>query len=156
MAIEIERRFRIDVAHLQRVETQLPGGVLIEQGYLSFEPCVRVRKASDDTASLTVKGPGLFERLEFPYPIPLGDALAMWPLAKATIAKTRYKLKYDILWEIDEFHGPHEGLWIAEVELPHVMQRFDRPTWLRKEVTNDERYQNVYLAQHPERFWQDT
>jgi CYTH domain-containing protein len=50
--------------------------------------------------------------------------------------------------------GAHQGLWIAEIELEDPAQRFDIPPWVREEVTGDRRFQNVHLAEHPERFWE--
>ena len=57
------------------------------------------------------------------------------------------------LWEIDVFEGDNEGLIVAEIELSHTNEDFQRPTWLGKEVTDDSRYYNVCLAQTPFKNW---
>ncbi len=161
MPQEIERRFRIDLDLFQKVEGTLPAGRLFEQGYISLDPVVRIRiethgpLPSDKIAELTIKGPGLIERSEFPFPVVISAAKQLMSLCRHRLTKIRYDLQYgEIHWEVDEFLGQHKGLWIAEVELQHVTQQFDQPTWLRNEVTQDHRFQNVFLAQHEGHFWE--
>jgi len=43
------------------------------------------------------------------------------------------------------FNGNNEGLVIAEIELDDENDAFDRPSWLGKEVTGDQRYYNSNL-----------
>ncbi len=50
------------------------------------------------------------------------------------------------VWEVDVFHGAHEGLIIAEIELGSVDEPFIRPAWLGEEVTGDRRYYNSVLS----------
>ncbi len=146
MSKEIERKFLVDHEHLQKVHPSLPAGVHLDQGYLSLDPVVRIRSAGSQ-GKLTVKGPGLIERDEFEYAIPFLDTAGLLKLCKHRLTKIRYTLQYgNDCWEVDEFLGPLKGLWLAEIELDHVMKRFDRPTWLRDEVTNDARYQNSSLV----------
>jgi adenylate cyclase len=54
---------------------------------------------------------------------------------------------------VDEFHGENEGLIVAEIELASEEETFDRPDWLGREVTNDSRYYNSLLLQHPYLKW---
>jgi len=54
---------------------------------------------------------------------------------------------------VDEFHDENEGLLMAEIELPQEDFPFEKPGWLGKEVTNDIRYYNSYLAKHPFSTW---
>ena len=63
------------------------------------------------------------------------------------ISKTRYIVKHDqFVWEIDEFHGSHQGLVIAEVELPTLKTVLDNvPDFVGREVTGDSRYYNSNL-----------
>ncbi|MDR2682972.1 MAG: adenylate cyclase, partial [Dysgonamonadaceae bacterium] len=56
-------------------------------------------------------------------------------------------------FEVDEFHGENEGLIVAEIELASEEETFDRPDWLGREVTNDSRYYNSLLLQHPYLKW---
>ena len=65
--------------------------------------------------------------------------------------------KYEIIVlkpnEIDEFHGENQGLIIAEIELDSETETFEKPNWLGAEVTNDKRYYNSYLSNHPYKNW---
>jgi len=66
------------------------------------------------------------------------------------IDKTRYEIPVNgHVWEVDVFHGIHEGLIIAEIELITETEAFDKPQWLGQEVTGDPKYYNSYLSQHP-------
>ena len=56
-------------------------------------------------------------------------------------------------FEVDEFHGENEGLVMAEIELGNPDEPFARPSWLGKEVTDDDRYYNGYLARKPFKTW---
>jgi len=155
MASEIERKFLVS-----NQDWRSGNAAGYRQGYLSLdkERSVRIRMA-DDTAQLTVKGVTKgATRKEFEYEIPLRDAreilatLCLRPL----IEKRRYRIRYGGLeWEIDEFYGDNAGLVVAEVELEHEDQHFERPAWLGQEVTGDPRYYNVNLVQHPYSTWQD-
>ena len=57
------------------------------------------------------------------------------------------------LWEVDEFLGDNAGLVVAEIELDHADEAFERPDWLGSEVTDDPRYYNLALASHPYTRW---
>jgi len=59
----------------------------------------------------------------------------------------------DLVFEVDEFEGLNQGLVIAEVELTDPQQEIPIPEWLGEEVTNDTRYYNSYLSQHPFSTW---
>jgi adenylate cyclase len=56
-------------------------------------------------------------------------------------------------WEIDKFHGMNEGLVLGEVELEREGEEVERPPWVVKEVSDDPRFYNVNLAQHPYQSW---
>jgi adenylate cyclase len=38
---------------------------------------------------------------------------------------------------------------IAEIELQHEDEVFAKPEWIAEEVSNDPRYRNSYLVEHP-------
>ena len=59
----------------------------------------------------------------------------------------------DLVWEIDEFHGPNQGLILAEVELSSEDQAFQKPDWIGQEVSADPRYSNASLVDYPYRSW---
>ena len=95
-------------------------------------------------------------RTEYEYPIPRADAehllteLCQQPL----IDKHRYRVCIlDLVWEIDEFHGPNRGLILAEVELSSEDQAFQKPDWIGQEVSADPRYSNASLVDYPYRSW---
>lgn len=154
MATEIERVFLVAdpsvVAGL--------AGTPIRQGYLSVDPdrVVRVRRTADD-AWLTIKGRAAGpSRAEFEYPIPPDDADVILVLCRDSIVtKHRYRLPAGdgLTWEVDVFHDANGGLIVAEIELPSVDTPFERPPWLGAEVTDDHRYRNASLAEHPFTTW---
>jgi len=73
---------------------------------------------------------------------------------KPVIEKTRYIVKHiQHIWEIDVFSGDNEGLIVAEIELSSPDEAFEKPSWLGKEVSNDARYYNVCLVEHPYKAW---
>lgn len=154
MATEIERVFLVAdpsiVAGL--------AGTSIRQGYLSVDPdrVVRVRRTADG-AWLTIKGRAAGPtRAEFEYAIPPADADAILGLCRnSLVAKHRYRLPAGngLTWEIDVFHGANDGLVVAEIELPSAGAAFEHPAWLGPEVTDDHRYRNASLAEHPFTTW---
>lgn len=160
MATEIERKYLIDSALLKRSgQLQLAKKTRFQQAYLTRGSeqadgngnTVRVRIAGQQ-AWLTIKGPTQgISRAEFEYEIPLADAQALMSLCKGpAIQKTRYYLQYEkCTWEVDEFHGANEGLWLAEIELTSDSTAFQSPPWLGKEVSHDPRYHNSALALSP-------
>lgn len=153
MGTEIERKFL-----LQGEGWQVGGGVTYRQGYLSTTPerTVRVRTAGDK-GYLTIKGLSRgASRLEFEYEIPLHEANQLLDelCHRPLIEKRRYKIPHGgLTWEVDEFFGENDGLVLAEIELEHEDQAFDRPAWLGREVTGDPRYYNANLVNHPYSRW---
>jgi adenylate cyclase len=148
MGVEIERKF------LVRGDGWKQGrGVLLRQGYLSSVPerTVRVR-LEGRRGTLTVKGLTRGStRLEFEYSIPAADARALLKLcAPPLLEKTRRRVRFGgRVWDVDEFHGDHAGLVVAEVELPRADAKVVLPPWAGKEVTGDARYYNANLARRP-------
>jgi adenylate cyclase len=103
---------------------------------------------------LTIKGAsnesGL-SRFEWEKEIPVDEARALLKLCeKGIIDKTRFEVKIgNHIFEVDEFYGENEGLIIAEIELESETETFEKPIWLGKEVTNDNRYYNSFLSKNP-------
>ena len=105
---------------------------------------------------MTVKGRNEgISRQEFEYEIPLKDAETMLVMCKPTIIeKVRYHESLGAhLWEIDVFSGENDGLVLAEIELQHEDESFERPEWLGEEVSMDHRYYNSSLSNKPYRKW---
>jgi len=153
MGTEIERKFLVREGPWREAAAET-----YRQGYLSTvkERTVRVRTINDK-GYLTVKGVSVgASRLEFEYEIPVADADELLDslCEKPLIEKKRYKLDHGgLTWEIDVFFGDNEGLIVAEVELQSEDQIFERPEWVREEVTNDPRYFNANLISNPYSNW---
>ena len=153
MSLEIERKFLV-IGDAWRGDDYQD----YRQGYLNLdkERTVRVRLAGD-RAFLTVKG--ITEhatRAEYEYAIPVTDAdamlrhLCLHPL----IEKRRYRIEHaGMVWVIDEFRGENAGLVVAEIELQHEGQTFEKPDWVGEEVTKDKRYYNANLVSAPYSTW---
>ena len=63
------------------------------------------------------------------------------------ISKHRYEVMFEgHLWEVDEFHGTHEGLVVAEIELGAEDETFPLPPFIGDEVTGNPAYFNSSLA----------
>lgn len=131
----------------------------IAQGYLNsaHERVVRVR-IKGEKGFLTIKGKtneAGMSRFEWEKEIPVAEAKELLLLCeKGVIEKTRYEIQVGLhLFEVDEFYGENEGLIMAEVELQSESEVFEKPIWLGEEVTQDNRYYNSYLSQHPFKSW---
>jgi CYTH domain-containing protein len=147
MPLEIERKFRITSDAWRPLVT---GSQAMSQGYLANtdQADIRVRCAGA-RAFLTIKGHGDLVREEFEYEIPVAHGLHMLETLceRRVIHKTRHHIRIgDILWEVDEFGGAHQGLVLAEVELSDADQVVDIPAWIGEEVTRDRRFRNSDLA----------
>ncbi|HEU4838626.1 MAG TPA: CYTH domain-containing protein [Micavibrio sp.] len=150
MAQEIEYRFLLTAL------PDFPGlaPTPITQGYLSTDPdkTVRIRRIGNE-ARITVKGRKIGAVApEFEYGIPVEDAVEMLKLCGAgnTLDKDRYHYKDSDghVWEVDRFKGRHEGLVIAEIEVPSLKVSFEKPHWLNGvDITTDARFANAALTQ---------
>lgn len=153
MPIEIERKFLLNNDNWRKGAS----GTDYRQGYLSVDPQRSVRiRLNGEQAWLSIKGAAEgIARPEFEYPIPFADAEAIIDLClPSVIEKTRYVIKLGRhSWEIDEFHGANEGLLLAEIELEHADEAFEKPDWLGEEVTHDPRYYNAALSANPYGRW---
>lgn len=143
--IEIERKFLVVSREYQNSPVRH-----IRQGYISDAPdrVVRVRIA-DNRAYLTLKNKrDGFARNEYEYEIPVADAEQMLKgmCRQPILIKDRYLFNYEgHTWEIDEFHGKHEGLVIAEIELESQDDSFVKPAFVGREVTDDPQYYNANI-----------
>ena len=173
MNIETEKKFLVldDEFKAQAVKSYR-----IRQGYLAHDSgrTVRVR-IRDDKGFLTIKGPSIIpgSRPEWEKEISLQEAEDLFALCKpGSVDKTRWIVpaghaggstgsptvmadpdRPSRFFEVDEFHGENGGLVMAEIELGSPDEPFERPSWLGKEVTDDKRYYNGYLAEHPFKTW---
>jgi adenylate cyclase len=155
MPVEIERKFLVlnDAWRQTAHEAQH-----LRQGYLNNETHCSVRvRTSAERAWLNIKSVTIgAQRQEFEYEIPIADAHKMLDTLSRTplIEKVRYLVKVGRhTWEIDVFEGDNAGLVVAEIELDHPDEAFEKPVWLGEEVTHDARYYNTSLSRHPYRDW---
>jgi adenylate cyclase len=154
--IEIERKFLVKS---EDFKTESHKHTRIIQGFLNTNPerTVRVRLRGDK-GYLTVKGKSTndgLSRFEWEKEISKLDAEALFKLCKkGLIDKIRYEIKIrQHVFEVDVFSEENQGLIIAEVELNHEEETFEKPNWLGQEVTGDKRYYNSQLSRHPFKNW---
>lgn len=156
MPIEIERKFLLKN---DTWKSEADNGTQFVQGYLvgSKKSSVRIR-IEGDNAFINIKSATLdITRKEYQYEIPVSEAreLLKTLCEPPLIDKTRYIVnKGSHKWEIDVFAGDNDGLIVAEIELNHENEQFDKPDWIGKEVSEQQRYYNVCLVKHPYKDWQ--
>jgi len=150
--IEIERKFLVKSEAFKKNSFDKNE---ISQGYLNSNPerTVRVRIKANQ-GYLTIKGKGNetgLSRFEWEKEIPVNEAKTLLELCESgVINKTRYEIKFgNHVYEVDEFFGENEGLFLAEIELQSEDEAFEKPDWLGEEVTNNKKYYNSYLSKNP-------
>lgn len=145
--MEIERKFLI---------VALPEDLsiykcrIIEQGYLSTNPVVRVRKDNDDYY-LTYKGSGIMAREEYNLPLTKESYIHLIQKADGNIiTKKRYEIPagHNLTIELDIFEGPFDGTIIAEVEFDSEEQAnsYQPPEWFGEDVTDNPEYHNSHMS----------
>tara|TARA_B100000965_G_scaffold258152_1_gene217547 strand:+ start:3415 stop:3879 length:465 start_codon:yes stop_codon:yes gene_type:complete len=154
MAKEIERKFLVNPSKISFEGS----GDELKQGYLSITDSglTRIRITSKQ-GFLTIKSKTIgISREEYEYEIPIDDANRLIQLSTGEVVhKTRTKVTYDgKIWEIDEFHGKNEGLWLAEIELVDSSESFSKPEWILDEVSDDARYFSSNLSVNPFCDWE--
>ncbi|MGH8443652.1 MAG: CYTH domain-containing protein [Solimonas sp.] len=154
MGLEIERKFLV-VGDAWRDEVSR--SLEMRQGYLTREGQASVRvRLEGEAAKLNIKAAVVGSaRAEYEYDIPPADCRQLLEtLCVGRVEKVRHYIERDgLTWEVDEFSGDNAGLVVAEVELDRVDQAIVRPAWLGRELTDDRRYYNHYLALHPYAGW---
>ncbi|WP_129653767.1 CYTH domain-containing protein [Flagellimonas olearia] len=154
--LEIERKFLVTSDAYQQ---EAASSIRIAQGFLSTDPqrTVRVRIMGNQ-GFLTVKGASNASgtsRFEWETEISAAEATNLIDLCKDVILeKVRFMVPLgDHVFEVDEFLGENKGLVVAEVELQHEDEFFERPSWLGEEVTGQKEYYNSQLSQKPFTEW---
>lgn len=160
--MEIEKKYLVNYIPKEAGDVHIK---IIEQGYLSVNPVVRIRK-SNDRYILTYKSHKDIDINEF-NDICVSNEVEL-PLTKESYEhlKTKadgmiiYKKRYNIPLvmyspeygklkaELDVFYGDLEGLTFVEVEFESVSQaqNFKPPEWFGKDVSDDVRYRNSFLS----------
>lgn len=160
MSLEIEKRFLVELPaeQLFTIFASATSITRLTQHYLATDPAcvVRVRIVEylttpglTNSAWLTVKGLKDVQGkgAEYEYQIPVKDAKEFSMLTKHSIIKKRYCIPLDhLIIELDVFEDNHQGLVIAEIELPDVKTNIPQVAWLNRDITTDYRYSNLNLA----------
>lgn len=155
MGKEIERKFLVN-------ENKLPDNLEnyphkeIMQGYLSFEPEVRIRASKQDKKTkyyLTKKSDGAVVRDEEEKEISAEDFYDKLNRigSDSLVRKTRYMipLKDGLTAELDFYHNEElKTLKTVEIEFRDLnsAQEFQKPEWFGKDVTDDKSLKNKNLA----------
>ncbi len=154
--VEIERKFLVTSTDFKAAAIRK---TTIAQGYLSVHPerTVRVR-IRGESGYLTIKGKSNdtgTTRFEWETEISLSEATSLFALTEAgRIEKIRWEVPNgNHVIEVDEFLGDNDGLIIAEIELAGEDEKYLKPDWLGKEVTNEAKYYNSYLSKNPYLKW---
>lgn len=148
--MEIERKYLVTSDSYKQMAV---ARYHICQGYISREKTGTVRiRITDDKAYLTIKGKpaaGHFARYEWEKEIDVQEAKELMQLCQGTIIdKMRWIVpaaEDGLKWEVDEFHGKHEGLTLAEIELTSEEQEVEKPDFVGEDVTSDPRYYNANM-----------
>ena len=148
--MEIERKYLVTSDSYKQLAV---ARYHICQGYISREKTGTVRiRITDDKAFLTIKGKpaaGHFARYEWEKEIDVQEAKELMQLCQGTIIdKTRWIVpakEEGLKWEVDEFHGKHEGQTLAEIELTSEEQEVEKPDFVGEDVTSDPRYYNANM-----------
>ena len=148
--MEIERKYLVTSDSYKQMAV---ARYHICQGYISREKTGTVRiRITDDKAYLTIKGKpaaGHFARYEWEKEIDMQEAKELMQLCQGTIIdKTRWIVpakEEGLKWEVDEFHGKHAGLTLAEIELTSEEQEVEKPDFVGEDVTSNPRYYNANM-----------
>lgn len=146
--MEIERKYLI---HTLPENLENYPHRTIEQGYLSTEPVVRIRRDNDEYI-LTYKSKGLMVREEYNLPLTKDSYMHLREkIDGRLIIKKRYliPLANELTIELDIFGGDLAPLMLAEVEFPDETSAnsFTPPKWFGEDVTFSGEYHNSRLSQ---------
>lgn len=154
--LEIERKFLVSSDAYKQEATSW---TRIAQGFLNTDPSRTVRvRIMGEKGFLTVKGASNDSgttRFEWEIEISTAEAANLIDLCESGILE---KYRFEVpcgkhIFEVDEFLGENKGLVVAEVELEHEDEPFERPEWLGEEVTGQKKYYNSQLSKTPFKEW---
>jgi len=149
---EIERKYLIDLTKLP-FNPECYNKKELLQSYITIKPEIRLRKISFNGNTeyiMTLKTDGNLERGEYEYILSEEEYQNLFSnVSIRTIYKSRYVINLnETIIELDIFRDHLKPLVMCEVEFESLMKAndFKPPTWFGKEVTDDPRYKNKYLA----------
>lgn len=156
MAVEIERKFRVEWNEFPNKTDFNTKAKVIEAGYFLETPAIRVTVTNhlrfDPKYKICIKGPGGLSREEYEYHVPAEDALGLLKLAPTYLLKYRLDVGG---WEVDYYPAVFEygltlqslqPLLVAEWEESHHGPIQSLPEWIGKEVTDNRDWSNASLA----------
>ena len=133
-----------------------PWSIAMKKALSRDRPTVRIRVIDGVKAKLTIKGKTKnYARNEMEWPIDFNDAKALinsndWP----NVVKIRRNVISDNqTWEVDQFLGENEGLWLAEIEFSCTHAEFKTPSWVNHEVSKISELSSHQLAINPLSSW---
>lgn len=149
--MEIERQFLVMDAATVPLR-QAVARHHIEQGYLSFQPELRIRHM-DEKYFFTFKSAGGLVRREEEFAITAEDYASLREHVQGELlVKQRYELPLSPgeMAVYDVYEEGLQGLCMVEVEFPsvEVAQAFTPPFWFGQEITYDARLTAANLVQH--------
>lgn len=144
---EIERKFLVKTLPKNLNSYKMSD---IKQGYISFEPALRVRQKNDEYF-FTYKGKGDLKREEFEVKITKEQFENLWKkVERIPILKKRYyiPLGEKLMAELDIYEGELKGFYNVEVEFfsEEDANNFTPPDWFGKEITKDTNFSNANLS----------
>ena len=158
---EIELKYLIDLKKLPNdIDLTKVKSSYLQQGYIAIGADgseTRVRSFDNEKFELTIKSPGMIERVEQTIKITREVFKSLWRQTEGRqVSKTRYYIPHDQLTiELDIYEGHLEGLATAEVEFdgrPNEAMikatTFKPPSWFGEDISQDSRYKNHSLAEH--------
>ncbi len=154
--MEIERKFLVKALPQNLEQYQCK---VIEQGYLSRNPTIRIRKSNEDYI-LTYKSKFGIEqdanrtaKVENEVEVPLNEESYLHLKEKVDnhiVSKRRYlvPLEEGYTAELDVFGEQLKGLMLVEVEFKdeEKANAFHPPIWFGEDVSLDRKYTNGYLS----------
>ena len=152
---EIERKWLVSINDIPYdLKDKAIEKEYIEQTYINFSPEIRVRDINNgEYYMMTMKGKSYFDKVareEVNYGISEEEYNVLLQKKEGnTICKTRYTIIDNKNYlEFDVFEGEFEGLVYLEIEFKTVddANKYEEPSWIVKEVTEDDSYKNGYLA----------
>lgn len=151
--LEIERKFLVDMNKVP-YDFSVLDNKKIEQGYILHDPEIRVRGVTDETYYMTIKSTTADPMVRNEVELKISKEAYLKLMERNDVYKIN-KTRYSVVennnkYEIDVYGGRLAGLTCLEVEFntKEEADSFLPPSWVKKEVTNDIRYRNGFLAKN--------
>lgn len=149
VAIEIERKFlTASDAWRQAVVQSLH---IVDGLLMNADGCKLRVRLCDGRATLTFKGrrEGLQrEEVEVPLDVAQAQALLDHHCEGRILSKTRHLIPDGgLVWEIDEYDAPLDGVVLAEIELPRADHPVALPDWISPEVSGEPRWRKLNMLE---------